>query len=450
VATSLPVLRQGLHRVGPRRLRRPPHGGRRRPAPDALPPAVRPPAHRVVQRAAPAARADADRRCTRHPRAGRPRRPGAAVPDGPHRQEMSAERGSTSPARSSTSSGCGGPRRWCGPPPGAGARARRRASTSRTSRCHPPARTSRTPRCPRRSTTSKAEGIKRLTTETGAGQWGTALSFATAQYGLECKVYMVRNSFESKPYRKMMMETWGAECVPSPVDDPSSPGSLGMAISDAVADAVQREDTHYALGSVLNHVLLHQTIIGLEAKEQLAMAGETLPDVVIAPCGGGSNLGGPRPAVHGGRGPCGWWRSSRRRAPRSPRALRVRLRRHRRHDPDDPACTRSATTSCRPPSTPAGCATTATPPSSPAGEDRAHGGRRLPAGQGVRGGEAVRHGGGPGPQRPRPATASGPPSTRRWPPRRRARRRSSCSTTPATASRPGAYDDFNHGRMVDG
>ncbi|MFM7536719.1 MAG: TrpB-like pyridoxal phosphate-dependent enzyme [Acidimicrobiales bacterium] len=136
------------------------------------------------------------------------------------------------------------------------------------------------------------EGITRLTTETGAGQWGTALAFATAQYGLECKVYMVRNSFESKPYRRVIMETWGAECVPSPVADPSSPGSLGMAISDAVADAVGREDTHYALGSVLNHVLLHQTVIGLEAKEQLALAGEVRPDVVIAPCGGGSNLGG--------------------------------------------------------------------------------------------------------------------------------------------------------------
>lgn len=136
------------------------------------------------------------------------------------------------------------------------------------------------------------EGIKRLTTETGAGQWGTALSFACAQYGIDAKVYMVRNSFEAKPYRKIIMETWGAECVPSPVDDPSSPGSLGLAISDAVRDAVGRADTHYALGSVLNHVLLHQTIIGLEAREQLAMAGETRPDVVIAPCGGGSNLGG--------------------------------------------------------------------------------------------------------------------------------------------------------------
>lgn len=139
---------------------------------------------------------------------------------------------------------------------------------------------------------NKAEGISRLTTETGAGQWGTALSFACSQFDLTCKVYMVRTSFESKPYRKVMMETWGAECVPSPVDDPSSPGSLGLAISDAVRDALGRADTHYALGSVLNHVLLHQTVIGLEAKEQLAMAGEVRPDVVIAPCGGGSNLGG--------------------------------------------------------------------------------------------------------------------------------------------------------------
>jgi len=139
---------------------------------------------------------------------------------------------------------------------------------------------------------NRQSGASRLTTETGAGQWGTALSFACAQFDLECKVYMVRTSFEGKPYRRVLMETWGAECVPSPVDDPSSPGSLGMAISDAVRDAVGREDTHYALGSVLNHVLLHQTIIGLEAKEQLALAGEERPDVIVAPCGGGSNLGG--------------------------------------------------------------------------------------------------------------------------------------------------------------
>jgi tryptophan synthase beta chain len=139
---------------------------------------------------------------------------------------------------------------------------------------------------------NRAEGVTRLTTETGAGQWGTALAFATAQFGLECKVYMVRTSFESKPYRRVLMETWGAECVPSPVDDPASPGSLGLAISDAVADATGRGDSHYSLGSVLNHVLLHQTVIGLEAREQLAQAGEDGPDVVLASCGGGSNLGG--------------------------------------------------------------------------------------------------------------------------------------------------------------
>ena len=139
---------------------------------------------------------------------------------------------------------------------------------------------------------NKAEGTARLTTETGAGQWGASLAFAAAQYGLECKVYMVRTSYESKPYRRVLMETWGAECVPSPVDDPDSPGSLGLAISDAVADAAGRDDTHYSLGSVLNHVLLHQTVIGLEAREQLTLAGEERPDVVIGSCGGGSNLGG--------------------------------------------------------------------------------------------------------------------------------------------------------------
>jgi tryptophan synthase beta chain len=139
---------------------------------------------------------------------------------------------------------------------------------------------------------NKAEGVARLATETGAGQWGTALSFACAQFDLECKVYMVRASYEQKPYRKILMETWGAEVVPSPVDQPDHPGSLGLAISDAVRDAATRDDTHYSLGSVLNHVLLHQTVIGLEAKEQLALAGEANPDVVIACCGGGSNLAG--------------------------------------------------------------------------------------------------------------------------------------------------------------
>jgi tryptophan synthase beta chain len=139
---------------------------------------------------------------------------------------------------------------------------------------------------------NKAEGIGRLTTETGAGQWGSALSFATALFDQECKVYMVRASYNQKPYRRVMMETWGGSVVPSPIDDEDHPGSLGTAISDAVRDAASREDSHYSLGSVLNHVLLHQTIIGLEAKEQLALAGEERPDIVIGCCGGGSNLGG--------------------------------------------------------------------------------------------------------------------------------------------------------------
>jgi tryptophan synthase beta chain len=139
---------------------------------------------------------------------------------------------------------------------------------------------------------NKAEGVQRLTTETGAGQWGSALAYACAQFGIDCKVYMVRASYDQKPYRKILMETWGGEVVPSPVDQPDHPGSLGLAISDAVRDAAGRDDSHYSLGSVLNHVLLHQTVIGLEAKEQLALAGDASPDVVIGCCGGGSNLSG--------------------------------------------------------------------------------------------------------------------------------------------------------------
>ncbi len=150
---------------------------------------------------------------------------------------------------------------------------------------------------------NKQEGIKRLTTETGAGQWGTALSFACQYFDLECLVYMVRMSFEQKPYRKAVMELYGGKVLPSPspqtaagrkvlATDPDSPGSLGIAISEAVEDAASRDDTHYALGSVLNHVLLHQTVIGLEAELQLQKAGEALPDVVVGCFGGGSNFAG--------------------------------------------------------------------------------------------------------------------------------------------------------------
>lgn len=149
---------------------------------------------------------------------------------------------------------------------------------------------------------NKMEGIKRLATETGAGQWGVALSQACNFFGMECTVYMVNVSYHQKPYRRSMMHVYGSEVIASPSDRtrsgrqilkayPESPGSLGVAISEAVEDAAGRGDTNYALGSVLNHVLLHQTIIGLEAKEQLAKI-DAYPDVVIACCGGGSNFGG--------------------------------------------------------------------------------------------------------------------------------------------------------------
>jgi tryptophan synthase beta chain len=149
---------------------------------------------------------------------------------------------------------------------------------------------------------NKLEGVKRLATETGAGQWGCALAFATNKFGIECKVYMVRVSFEQKPYRKSMMHTYGANVIPSPSTEtntgrailekmPDTPGSLGIAISEAIEDAATREDTNYSLGSVLNHVILHQSIIGLEAKKQMELAGE-YPDVIIGCCGGGSNFAG--------------------------------------------------------------------------------------------------------------------------------------------------------------
>src|ERR671922_1074342 len=148
----------------------------------------------------------------------------------------------------------------------------------------------------------KLEGRARLTTETGAGQWGSALALACQLFGLECKVYMVKVSFEQKPYRRVMMETWGANVVPSPSEDTQagravleedrdSPGSLGIAISEAVEDAAGRADTAYSLGSVLNHVLLHQTVIGQEALAQMDLAG-AFPDVVVGCVGGGSNFAG--------------------------------------------------------------------------------------------------------------------------------------------------------------
>jgi len=149
---------------------------------------------------------------------------------------------------------------------------------------------------------NKKAGVKRIATETGAGQWGSALALAGSLFGIDVTVYMVKVSFHQKPYRRIAMETWGAKVHASPTDltnsgkkilaeDPDSPGSLGIAISEAVEDAATHDDTNYSLGSVLNHVLLHQSVIGLEAKKQFELAGE-YPDVIIGCCGGGSNLGG--------------------------------------------------------------------------------------------------------------------------------------------------------------
>jgi len=149
---------------------------------------------------------------------------------------------------------------------------------------------------------NKEEGTRRLATETGAGQWGSALALACRLFGLECTVYMVRVSYDQKPYRRVMMETWGAEVLPSPSErtnagrgikakDPRSLGSLGIAISEALEDAATHDDTKYSIGSVFNHVLMHQTVIGLEAKKQMEMAGE-YPEVVIGCVGGGSNYSG--------------------------------------------------------------------------------------------------------------------------------------------------------------
>lgn len=149
---------------------------------------------------------------------------------------------------------------------------------------------------------NKQEGVKKITTETGAGQWGSALSLACNYFDIECKVYMVKVSFQQKPYRKSMMQAWGASVTASPSteteagrnvlkDNPDSPGSLGIAISEAVEIAAKNEDTKYSLGSVLNHVLLHQSVVGLEAKKQMEMTGD-YPDIIIGCVGGGSNFAG--------------------------------------------------------------------------------------------------------------------------------------------------------------
>ncbi|GAH61784.1 unnamed protein product, partial [marine sediment metagenome] len=149
---------------------------------------------------------------------------------------------------------------------------------------------------------NKKEGINRLTTETGAGQWGSALSMGCMFFGLELKVYMVKVSYNQKPYRRILMETWGAKCVPSPsedteigrrilAEDPDSPGSLGIAISEALEDAFARDDTKYSIGSVVNHVLLHQTINGLETKKLMEQA-DAYPDIIVGCIGGGSNYAG--------------------------------------------------------------------------------------------------------------------------------------------------------------
>src|ERR671915_257764 len=187
-------------------------------------------------------------------------------------------------------------------------RSRARRSSSSTNRSCPATGTTSAPtcrpRCGRCCTRGRGSrsGPTRLATETGAGQWGSALAFACKLIGLECKVYMVRISYEQKPNRRSMIQAWGATIVPSPSEEtqsgraileehPDSPGSLGIAISEAVEDAAGREDSAYSLGSVLNHVLLHQTVIGQEALAQMQMAG-AFPDVIVGCVGGGSNFAG--------------------------------------------------------------------------------------------------------------------------------------------------------------
>ena len=296
---------------------------------------------------------------------------------------------------------------------------------------------------------NKEEGIKRIATETGAGQWGSALAYAGAMFGLEIKVYMVRASYDQKPYRRLMMETYGASVVASPsmeteagrailAEHPDSPGSLGIAISEAVEDTVKRDDTHYSLGSVLNHVMLHQTVIGEESIMQMEMAGEE-PDVIIACAGGGSNFAGLSLPVAGPDVPRraqvpGHRRRARGRAEHDPRPLRLRLRRHgqdgadgqdvharpRLHPRADPR---------RRPALPRHVAA-----GQPAQARGLHRGSQRPSAAVLRGRRPVRPD-----RRDHPGArvdARDQGRDRRWPsrPRRPARRRSSSSTCPATAT----------------
>ena len=265
--------------------------------------------------------------------------------------------------------------------------AHRRASTSRTSRSRPRVRTSRTPRCRRRSTT-RPRASTRLTTETGAGQWGTALSFACRAVRPRLQgVHGARRAYEQKPYRKIMMETWGGEVVPSPVDDPSQPGSLGLAIRDAVRDAATGTTRTTRSDRCSTTCCCTRRSSGSRRKEQLALAGETRPDVVIAVVRRRVEPRRDRAAVHDRRRRCGSSRSSRRRARRSPRVG---------------SSTTSATPSgmtpllpmytlgheFMPPTIHAGGLRYHgdSPIISQPGEERPHGGDGLPAGQDVRGG----------------------------------------------------------------
>ena len=233
---------------------------------------------RVVQRAAGHAGAAAAAAASCDARADRARRPRAALPDGAHRPGGVDRPVDRHPRR--------GPRH---PPPLAADAARaRRAARGRARHAGAHLLQGRVGlarglaqaqhRRRRRPSTTRPRASQRLTTETGAGQWGSALAFACAQFGLECKVYMVRASYDQKPYRKILMETWGGEVVPSPVDEPDHPGfARARDQRRGARRRRRRDDSHYSLGSVLNHVLLHQTVIGLEAKEQLALAGERRP-----------------------------------------------------------------------------------------------------------------------------------------------------------------------------